>query len=215
MDFVWNKKGNWPGNMVGKPDKSDIGTLVEAMRDGDAPPFFILEQEEPDLVQALEEAGIRRIRQWTGMQLEPGQFLPPEPLADLEVAVDPTEGLEAWMELGKTEVMGGARMDQEVAESLERDKDFHCLLASNQGEAVSCGLLFTHDQVGGIYMVGTRSTHRGKGYASLVLTRMVSLALEGGCRKLVLHATGLGEGLYRRLGFKAEGRLSIHWYLGG
>lgn len=55
---------------------------------------------------------------------------------------------------------------------------------------------------GGIHAVAVRPEYRGRGIASALMKTAVEDAKRAGCRVMSLQASGMGEPVYRRLGFQ-------------
>ena len=86
------------------------------------------------------------------------------------------------------------------------DPDGPCrLFTAHVGEdAVSTSLAFVGGGAVGIYGVGTVPEFRGKGYGSAVTLAAMDWAREMGEELAILHATEMGQPVYRRLGFEAH-----------
>jgi GNAT superfamily N-acetyltransferase len=85
------------------------------------------------------------------------------------------------------------------------DADGPCVLFVGRvdGEAVTTSLAFSGGGAVGIYGVGTVPEFRGRGYGSAVTLAAMDWGREKGADLAILHATELGEPVYRRLGFEA------------
>jgi predicted acetyltransferase len=76
-------------------------------------------------------------------------------------------------------------------------------VARVDGRAVATSLGFVGGGAVGIYGVGTVPDARGRGYGSAVTLAAMDWGAEKGADLAILHATELGEPVYRRLGFEA------------
>lgn len=72
------------------------------------------------------------------------------------------------------------------------------------GEPVATSMLATTRSVGlaGVYSVGTRPAHRGRGYGTAVTAAALDAARERGFDTAVLEPSPSGAPLYRRMGFE-------------
>jgi GNAT superfamily N-acetyltransferase len=68
--------------------------------------------------------------------------------------------------------------------------------------------------VAGIYSVGVLPSARKQGIGTAVTAAACLFAREVGCRHAMLNATGLGESIYRRLGFVSIGHGQTWWWPG-
>ncbi|WP_203898621.1 GNAT family N-acetyltransferase [Virgisporangium aliadipatigenens] len=73
------------------------------------------------------------------------------------------------------------------------------------GRAVATSALSISHGVAGIYWVATRAEHRGRGIGRAVTTAALLAGRERGLRIGTLQASGLGEPVYRRIGFQTVG----------
>ena len=77
------------------------------------------------------------------------------------------------------------------------------LVARVDGRPVSTSLGFVGGGAVGLYGVGTVPDARGRGYGSAVTLAAMDWGRAKGADLAILHATELGEPVYRRLGFEA------------
>ena len=83
------------------------------------------------------------------------------------------------------------------------------LVAVDGGRAVSCAVAHETDGDCHVTLVATLPTHRGRGLAGALVTRLVRSALERGCDTTTLVATRTGMPLYERLGYEELGGLEM------
>jgi GNAT superfamily N-acetyltransferase len=86
----------------------------------------------------------------------------------------------------------------------------HEVLALVDGEPAGGGTLWVTGRTAGLYNIGTLEAARGRGVGTAVTAALVAGARELGCTEAVLHATDLGAGAYRRLGFTEACTVSQH-----
>jgi GNAT superfamily N-acetyltransferase len=78
-------------------------------------------------------------------------------------------------------------------------------LAYEEGEPVAAGAVFPVDGAAYIGWMATAESHRGKGLAEAIMRRaLADEEQRTGARRTVLHATEMGEPVYRRLGYQAH-----------
>jgi len=83
-------------------------------------------------------------------------------------------------------------------------------LARAEGEAAAAALALLSHGVAGIYWVGTRKRFRRHGLAEACTRAAGNDALARGARFVALHASPMGEPLYRRMGYQPVA--SHRWY---
>jgi len=71
------------------------------------------------------------------------------------------------------------------------------------GRPAACSLAFVGGGAVGLYGIGTVPEFRGRGYGSAATLAAIDWGREKGADIAILHATELGEPVYRRLGFEA------------
>ena len=76
------------------------------------------------------------------------------------------------------------------------------------GEPVSSSIAFQGGGAVGLYGVGTDPTFRGRGFGGAVTAAAIQWGKARGEQFAILHATEIGEPVYRRLGFEAIGEKS-------
>jgi ribosomal protein S18 acetylase RimI-like enzyme len=78
----------------------------------------------------------------------------------------------------------------------------HVLVAREDGEIVAAALAYDLAGDCGIYNVSTKETARRRGLGTALTAVQVRAARERGCRTASLQSTAVGEGVYRRVGFR-------------
>jgi GNAT superfamily N-acetyltransferase len=214
LGYVWNRKGSWPAYILGIPVPGDIKAAVDAIRRGEAPPFWIIDQSAHEEIRQLEESGVRTIRQWKGMVLEKDTFRPAPTDPGIRILANRPDAMKDWMQIINTELMTGTQIGQEFLHSVSVSEHFRWVVAMRDGQTAGTGLSFMDAGICGIYMIATRTSFRGKGVGTQIISDLVAGALDSGCRTVVLHATGMGEGIYRNAGFSEVNRYAIMWHVG-
>jgi len=75
------------------------------------------------------------------------------------------------------------------------------VLASTDGEAASCAVLYQSDDVAGVYWVSTRKAARRRGLGDLVTRAVINEGFRRGARVAVLQSSSMGTPIYERMGF--------------
>ena len=75
------------------------------------------------------------------------------------------------------------------------------VVATVDGAPASCGSVFLHDGVAGLYNIATLQAYRGHGLGYAVTGALLELGRAAGCTDAVLHASELGAPVYTRAGF--------------
>lgn len=216
-DYVWNRKGSWPGYVLGVAGADSIPDLVRAIENKLAPSFCLVENSMKRELQMLEESGIRRIREWKGMYLDSRHYtagLATKENSHIQFMINDRSEPDHWLSLVNKELMSGTQIERSVVDNLIESDAFQFVVAYADGQPASCGLSFREGGICGLFMIATKAALRGKGFGSLVTARLIEHAISEGDRGIVLQATDMGAGLYSRLGFSDINRISVVWYLG-
>ncbi|HEU4410093.1 MAG TPA: GNAT family N-acetyltransferase [Polyangiaceae bacterium] len=137
----------------------------------------------------------------------------PPPPRGLGVALVRDErALGAWGEVLSAGFDGADEGAAWVIETFRRlgwgeSSPFRHFVARFEWLPVATGSLFLHEGVAGIYFVFTSPRQRRRGVAAALTRALLDDARALGARLAVLHASEMGYGVYRRLGFREYGRL--------
>jgi len=88
----------------------------------------------------------------------------------------------------------------------------HLVVRAGGGAPVGHAVLHVAGDVGGIYDMGVSPAARRRGIGSSLTRSAVALARGEGCASVTLNATGEGEPMYSRVGFRSLGR-GMTWWL--
>ena len=126
--------------------------------------------------------------------------------ATVEAVTDPGT-LRSWCGVlcsafGASPDFGDAFEELALTIGLEPPSPFRHFIAREAGTPVATCSLFLGGGVAGIYDVSTRPGFRRRGFGALVTRRAMDEARHLGYRIAILHASALGVGVYRSLGFE-------------
>jgi ribosomal protein S18 acetylase RimI-like enzyme len=182
--------------------------------------WFVGPDDTPaDLAGRLASRGLQHRGNWTGMAFDLTALAGPEPaVPGLTIAtIGDGAGDLLWAQTGAegfgmppasaaafAQVIGG------VGEQLR-----HCsyrFLGYLDGVPSATSALHLADGLAGIYYVATLPAARGRGLATALTRRALSVARSQGYQVAVLQASPLGTGVYRRLGFATCSTIAIYDY---
>lgn len=174
---------------------------------------------------AAEKGAFAAQRNWMLMEDMPGMWLdiPDDfeigslpPGTDLKT-VDDRESLEKVTRA----VAEGYPVPPEAADFFMRgiqlageaeDGSLANFLITVDGETAACSSVCISDNVAGIYCVATLEQFRGRGLGAAVTRAAIKYAMDRGARNALLHATGMGESIYRRIGFEERCRVPAYGF---
>lgn len=85
--------------------------------------------------------------------------------------------------------------------ALLNDPDIQILLGQFKGEPAACALLHKTGPIIGLHQMGVRTQFQGRGFATLIMHRLIQLSGEWSGETMVLQASSAGLPLYKKLGF--------------
>jgi ribosomal protein S18 acetylase RimI-like enzyme len=94
--------------------------------------------------------------------------------------------------------------------ALERGCPSRYLVGYDGDRPVAAAEVCVAAGVAGLYNVCTLVADRGRGHGSALTRAALGVAVARGCRTAVLQASGPGERIYRRLGFRTVGEYAEH-----
>ena len=162
---------------------------------------------EPNLDASveLEAAGYEVLFEQTVMSLDLSRWEPGQAgESDLELR-KVTGDTSTWAQLASSAF--GYTVEEPVTERILDHAGVDLMTALRDGRAVGTGLLFTEGGTAGIHLVGVPPEARRMGIARKIMFRLLDEARARGMRLATLQASAMGEGLYRELGFEAQGHV--------
>lgn len=128
-----------------------------------------------------------------------------QPLINTSFEIDivtTAEGVKEWVDVG-TEAFSYS-IECTVIELLINDKDIQILLGRQNGQAITCGLLYKSDNVIGIHQLGVKQAFQGKGIAKYFMQEIMASCKRWRAKHIVLQASPEGQPLYDNLGFRTQ-----------
>jgi ribosomal protein S18 acetylase RimI-like enzyme len=169
-----------------------------------------------DLAARLAAAGWPAVEADTAMWAPVGDLPEPEPVTGLDIRPVAGPG-----ELAGFAGVLAANWDPPAptvsrfygltaAAALAAGSPARYLVGYCRGEPTCTAEVFCQDGVAGVYNVSTLAACRSRGYGTAITIAALSAARQAGLGVAVLQASGPGERVYRRLGFRACGTYTQH-----
>ncbi len=208
----------WGGAFSEDTAHSGVQSALSPIIENNLPAFWILgtNATPENLPELLISAGLSHVGDMAGMaiDLNANTSIPiPRGITFREVLND--EDLVTW-----TDVLArGYELPYEVANlfsslagcyGLDRSSVIRLFLAELDGVPSACSMLTRFDDVAGIYCVATLPEARNHGLGAVVTSGLLLVAKQCGYRVVVLQASPMGNPVYRRIGFKEFGTMSIY-----
>lgn len=94
---------------------------------------------------------------------------------------------------------------------LKKSKSVKMFLYVEGAKALGCGIIFfDSNNNAGLHMIGTIPDGRGKGIGKSMTEALLLEAKKAESKYCVLHASAMGEPIYRKLGFQSYGELNTY-----
>ncbi len=94
---------------------------------------------------------------------------------------------------------------------LKKSKSIKMFLYKEESKVMGCGIIFyDSDDNAGLHMIGTIPAGRGKGIGKSMTEALLLEAKKAGSKYCVLHASAMGEPIYRKLGFQSYDNLNTY-----
>jgi GNAT superfamily N-acetyltransferase len=218
-DAIWAFAGDtWPGNSVALANFTDqtahrrVGEILERHLQAKVACNWVVgsASRPSDLGRHLRDHGFRCMIHCAGMACDLDN-LPPAPPAPKGVVIqavdDPLMLFPLTTDRRKRHAEGRKAMSQMTPRQIWN------FAATENGKPVGETFLCLGAGVAGVRDVEVLESHRSRGIATaLVHTALATARDELKCKAAVLGATGMGMGVYRRLGFREVGKLSFWKY---
>ncbi len=154
----------------------------------------------------LREAGLQTLMVLMGMsaeELAPARY-PPPPELDIRL-VTTVEQSAALAELNCVANHMPAAIGASIALPGYWSAPRFGYLGYVNGEPVAAGAVIEVQGVAYVGWMATAEDHRGKGYAEAIIRRALEAERRRtGITRTILHATAMGEPVYRRLGYRTH-----------
>lgn len=196
MNAVWS----WGGGATAAADLASRLAEIEAA--GAPPGVIVFDGEAPELEREARRLGLTERHEIPGMVATTSTFRPAH-AAELEIVVArERQQCEQALDVAAA----GFGFPREWAEELYSPELLAPGLTLYLGLAaerpVTTALTFRTEESVGIFNVATPPEERGRGYGAAVTSRAVVDGLSAGARTAWLQASGMGFGIYERLGFE-------------
>ncbi|WP_172826789.1 GNAT family N-acetyltransferase [Flammeovirga sp. SJP92] len=105
----------------------------------------------------------------------------------------------------------GYKVDSSVVYTIIQHEKIKAFLYTENDQSLGCGILFVdNSNNAGFHMIGTVPEGRGKGIGKLITERLIVEAQNQDCPYCVLHASAMGEPIYKKYGFAVYGEIETY-----
>jgi ribosomal protein S18 acetylase RimI-like enzyme len=224
-DFSWvrNRRSAWPNwifrlNRDLLTQEEFIKSLADRIKDKEIPPFLVtLEPDNTERFYSLAlKYGLKQINRWTGMAISRDDYkpFPDSHLHNEIIEVRNTDNLNDWIQVVNASLFNSTTLETEIVEKLFNIGPLRLYLGYEKKCPVATSMSFEYGSVAGLYMVATMESHRGKGMGTLLTSYAMDRCFQNKSELIILHASAMGESIYRKIGFKEYCKFGILWMVG-
>jgi GNAT superfamily N-acetyltransferase len=224
-DYSWvrNRNSAWPNwifrlNRELLENEEFLKILTDRIKNKEIPSFLVtLEPNNPERFYSVaEKYGMKQINRWTGMAISKEEY---NPLTERNgrchiVEVQNSDTINDWIYVVNNSLFNSTTLETDIVEKLYRQGPLKLFLGYENNYPVSTALSFQTGPVAGLYMIATMESHRKKGWGTLLTKFAIERCFENNAGSIILHASAMGEPVYRKIGFKEFCKFGILWMVG-
>jgi len=150
------------------------------------------------------------IAKWSGMYLK----------LEKDLEINFTEGfvveevrtfddLKIWFEIVNSEVLKNSNLNYEVIKKMFADDFLRCFLGKLSDIPVTTASVFSINDFNGLYFIATKKEFQNRGLGSQTVKSVINTCLKGAYKNFILHATKMGESIYKKIGFREYSKIYI------
>jgi ribosomal protein S18 acetylase RimI-like enzyme len=217
LNWVLNKPNHWPDSIIGIPGNGEIQKVADKMEIRELPPFLVTPTFEiKDQLPLFRQNNLREIFRWEAMALRLPDFRPSKELVEgfeTKSATD-KQVINDWNSIVKQVLLQNKVITKRVLNGMLRLPDISLKVGYFNQKPVSAGMVFVREGVAGLYFIATLTEYQGKGFGAVLVSKLIEESISRGANEIILHSSVAGKKLYLKLGFIAEGEISVFWKLG-
>lgn len=223
-DIFWvrNAPGVWPNWTISNSESEDFEKVVDwnikKVIAREIPAYWNVFPgiSQYQVIDRLEGAGFREIFRWKGMALNLEEFeAQKNEVTGLEVRlINNGKDMDHFVDMLNDILLDANQLSKKDMHNFIGDKKFLFFLGYLHNQMVSTAMINLRDDVAGVYMVTTLPAFRNKGIGTAMTNEALACAIERNATRAVLHASKMGEPIYRKMGFKEYNLYRIFWLVG-
>lgn len=224
-DYSWvrNRASAWPNwtfrlNREKLDQEPFIKSLTDRIRNKEIPPFLVtLEPDHPEKFYSIAaKYGMKQINRWTGMAIHADDYKPLPGKNEMHsiLEVHNTDTLHDWINVVNNSLFNSTTLETAIVEKLYMRGPLKLYLGYENKFPVSTSMSFEAGSTAGLYMIATMENFRRKGWGAVLTRYAMEKCFQNNIRMVILHASAMGEPVYRKIGFKECCKFGILWMVG-
>lgn len=198
---------DWPNRIFDlKTDKEGIDKIIKLSQDEKLPPFITL--AKPNDLRNHPSVEFRFSQRNMALDLKHSIQAP-----DIHPNIKRVKNQKEAVDFAQTASTSfGYRVDSNVVFKLAQESPSIRLFIYQENKVcLGCGIIYfdVYDYAG-LHMIGTIPKARGKGIGKSMTEQLLIEARKNKAKTCVLHASSMGEVLYKKLGFMPWGQIESY-----
>lgn len=200
----------WPNQIYEVSTKAkDSTSLIEKAKTSSLPIKVSSWTTPVETIDALRLSTDKH-GEWAAMTLNLETWKKPTDVPGLAIREIREENeIEEWSSIVETELMMGRQLNSAIFHQLKHEKVIRFFGGYIKDKMVSTCVSLEHENVVGVYLIGTKNDYRRRGFAMAITAHALQEAKERSCVISHLQATKLGESVYQKLGYLREGKINV------
>ncbi len=210
-DYVYNLNGTWPSFILRKNTTTDFLTIIDSINQSNSisknwilDAYFVSKNK-----LQIKKENLFPVKKWSGMLLNTTNTIKQINLSNFKVERLKKNELNQFIEIINTSVFKSSRLSKKQLKNKLDNLNFYFFVGKYKDQIVSTCLLFDNGTTIGLYFIATKKEFRGKGFGKLIVSNAINHLINKGNANFVLHATSMGNSIYKNLGFKEYSKLII------
>lgn len=195
---------DWPNRIYAIEDDADnYEEIIALSRKGMLPPVMALEKRSNLLDYGKLKLGVSLVNMSLDLSGQTVEYTGKQNIHQIETKAEAVQFANIATE------SFGYRLDGEIVYNLCKDgRTTRMFIYRENKTNLGCGIVFFDSKnIAGFHMVGTIAAGRGRGIGTSMMERLMEEARNNGSGCCVLNASKMGEPIYLKLGFRAQGLL--------
>ncbi len=208
---IHNNINNWPSFVLTKNYNSSFSDIFGATKTiKNLSKNWILESDfvSKNKIE-IKNNKLFPIKNWVGMFLEINSVIPENEINEFTIEKLSSINIDECIALINTVNFNKKILYKELFIDKINEPNFNFFIGKYKNEITSTCIIYNNNKTNGLYFVCTKKTHQNKGFGSLLIKKSINYLIKKGESKFILHATKMGNNIYKKIGFKTYSKLII------
>ena len=207
---VYAAGSDWPNRIYAMEDDAEnYEAIIALSRQGALPPVMALNKRSKLLDYGKLQLRVSLVNMSLDLNSRPTEYTGKENIHQIGTKAEAVQFADIATE------SFGYKVDGEIVYNIAKDDRTTRLFIYRENKTnFGCGIVFFDSKnIAGFHMVGTIPAGRGRGIGKSMTETLIQEARINGAESCVLNASKMGEPIYLKLGFRAQGLLENYTIL--